>query len=63
MDMHDYARRMPKVELHVHLEGSIKPGTLLELAHRNNIALPALDLDQLHKTEHGDHPKRSMSTT
>lgn len=46
MDMHDYARRMPKVELHVHLEGSIKPGTLLELAHRNNIALPALDLDQ-----------------
>ncbi len=27
---------MPKVELHVHLEGAIQPATLLELAHRHN---------------------------
>ena len=47
MDIHNYARRMPKVELHVHLEGSIRPGTVWELARSNNIALPAIDLGQL----------------
>lgn len=31
---------MPKVELHVHLEGAIRPETLLRLARRNGITLP-----------------------
>lgn len=47
MSLHDYIRKMPKVELHVHLEGSIRPATLLTLAERNNVALPASDLDGL----------------
>lgn len=34
---------MPKVELHVHLEGAIEPATLLSLAHRHRIDLPADD--------------------
>lgn len=42
-----FIRAMPKVELHVHLEGSIRPRTLLELARRNNIILPAQTLDEL----------------
>ncbi len=33
--------RMPKVDLHVHLEGSIRPSTLREIAARNGRALPS----------------------
>jgi adenosine deaminase len=33
-------QEMPKVELHVHLEGSMPPETLLDLAAENHIALP-----------------------
>lgn len=40
-------RAMPKVELHVHLEGAIRPETLLRLAARNGVALPATDVAEL----------------
>jgi len=41
MSVVSYLRAAPKVELHVHLEGAIQPTTLLELAQRNHIPLPA----------------------
>ena len=44
MNLHQFARRIPKVELHVHLEGAIRPDTLLKLAQRNGIQLPAQDV-------------------
>ncbi len=38
---------VPKIELHVHLEGSIRPATLLDIARRNDEKLPADTLEEL----------------
>jgi adenosine deaminase len=45
----NFITQMPKVELHVHLEGSVRPETLLKLSKRHNIALPAEDVSGLRK--------------
>lgn len=40
-----FIERMPKVELHVHLEGSVYPSTLMSLAEKHGRELPFSDLD------------------
>jgi adenosine deaminase len=34
-------RRLPKTDLHVHLDGSLRLGTLIDLARRRGVALPS----------------------
>ena len=56
--LYEFVNRMPKVELHVHLEGSIKPHTLVTLAAQNKIELPAkteLELEDVFKFKNFQH--------
>jgi adenosine deaminase len=36
-------KELPKAELHVHLDGSLRPSTMVELAQERGVALPASD--------------------
>jgi len=38
--MRDFIQALPKVELHLHIEGTLEPGLLFELAQRNNVSIP-----------------------
>ena len=40
MDLESYVRALPKAELHLHIEGTLEPELMFELARRNGVALP-----------------------
>ncbi len=44
ISLEDYIRRLPKAEVHLHLEGAIEPATLAELAARHGMPPPPADL-------------------
>lgn len=43
----DLIHRLPKAELHVHLDGCLRPQTMLELAREQGVTLPASDPNHL----------------
>lgn len=56
--LHQFCKHLPKIELHAHLNGSIREHTLLELANERNVKLPRKFL--LHEAEHHDPDKEVL---
>jgi aminodeoxyfutalosine deaminase len=48
----DRAPSFPKIELHVHLEATVRPETLLEIARKNGYALPADTVEGIRELYH-----------
>jgi len=46
-DTHNLIARLPKCELHIHIEGTLEPELMFALARRNGIALPYASIEAL----------------
>src|SRR5688500_18735193 len=44
-----FIEQMPKVELHLHIEGSLEPELMFALAQRNKIQIPFITVDEVRK--------------
>jgi adenosine deaminase len=47
-ELADALRALPKVELHCHVEGTMRPRTVVELARKNGVPLPTSDVHDLY---------------
>lgn len=45
--LHDLAKKLPKAELHMHVEGSLEPELMFKLAERNRIAIPFKTVEEV----------------
>ena len=46
-DIIDYIKKTPKTELHLHIEGTLEPEHMFELAKRNNISIPYKNIQEV----------------
>ena len=47
--MRDFIAGLPKAELHLHIEGTLEPELMFEMARRNGVALPFRSVDEVRR--------------
>ena len=47
MNYDEYLRRVPKIELHCHFEGTVRPTTFADLARKHGIVLSGSDPESI----------------
>jgi adenosine deaminase len=47
--MGELLMELPKAELHLHIEGTLEPGLMFEMARRNGVDLPYADAEAVHR--------------
>ncbi len=47
--MRDFIQKLPKAELHLHIEGSLEPELMFELSKRNGIEIPFKSVEEIKK--------------
>ncbi len=48
-DLATFARDLPKAELHLHIEGTLEPELMFELARQNRVSLPYASIDEVRR--------------
>jgi len=54
-------RKIPKVELHDHLDGGVRPATIVSLAKKEGVELPATDPDKLAQWFHRGADRKQLA--
>jgi len=49
--LRDFLRRLPKAELHLHIEGTLEPELMFYLAERNGVDLPYASVEDVRAAE------------
>ena len=47
MNIVEFIKKVPKTELHLHIEGTLEPVHMFELAKRNNISIPFKNIQEI----------------
>jgi len=49
IDLKGFIAQMPKIELHLHIEGSFEPELMFKIAQRNNVVIPYKTVEEVKK--------------